>query len=100
MMRAARYTLLLVDGCHYIGRDDAARVAAAVRGREEAVEVTAQVCAAPPATYRVRVLTRDVLKLIGHDVVRQHDMAYPASLSDFRAKRNGRRGSRIPVSTR
>lgn len=100
MMHASMYTLLLVDGCHYITADDANVVASAVREGRHSVEITAHISATPNESRTARISPKDVLKLIAHDVENVEVTLQPVSISEFRAKRNGRSGSRIPFSTR
>lgn len=94
------YTLLLVDGCHYITADDANAVVRAVRERCESIEVTAHISAMRDERHTTRIVTRKVLKLIAHDVDDVQPPLYAVSISDFRSRRAGRNGSRIPFSAR
>lgn len=99
-MATQMFTLLLIDGCHYIDDGDANRVAVAVRERRDSVDVVAHITAIPNVTRRTRVATKDVLKLIAHDVARDDAKPHAVSLSAFRGKRAGRSGSTIPFATR
>lgn len=95
------FTLLLIDGCHFINEADANRVATAVREGLETVDVVAHITAIPNATRIARVPTNDVLKLIAHDVDRNPAGPQAVSLSAFRGRRAGRRGSTAsPFATR
>ena len=99
-MEARMYTLLLVDGCHYIHADDAHRVALAVREGRESIDVVAHITALPDTTRATRVFTKNVLKLIAHDVRRSDQGAYAVPISSARGRRRGRSGSTIPLSAR
>ncbi len=99
-MAAPMYTLLLVDGCHYIDADDAARIAVAVREGHESIDVVAHITAMHGTTRTARVSPKDVLKLIAHDVRGYDSPAEAVSLSAARAKRRGRSASTIPFSVR
>jgi hypothetical protein len=99
-MEPRMYTLLLVDGCHYIDTDDANRVAVAVREGLPNVEIVAHISAIPGSARTARVATKDVLKLIAHDVMDSNIVAQPVSISSFRSKRSGRSGPAIPSSAR
>lgn len=99
-MDAPMYTLLLVDGCHYITADDANRVASAIRDGCDSVDVVSHVTAMPNTRRDARVATKDVIKLIVHDVPHRGPSVQPVSISSARTKRNGRSGSTIPFSTR
>lgn len=93
------YTLLLIDGCHYISAGDANRIAAALREGCESVQVVAHVTAMRNERKDTRVAVRDVIRLIAHDVPRAESPAQPVPISSARAKRAGRSGS-LPFSAR
>jgi|ERR1700736_121102 len=100
VMGARMYTLLLVDGCHYINAADAKLIAGAVHDGCESVEVVAHVSAMKNEQHTTRISLKNVLKLIAHDIENIESSLQPVSISAFRARRSGRRGSRIPFSTR
>ena len=94
------YTVLMTDGCHYVTAHDANAVAVAVREGRKDVEVTAHISATPNERRKIRISSQSVLKLIAHDVTADETAVHPVSISDFRSRRRGRSGSRIPISTR
>jgi hypothetical protein len=99
-MEARMYTVLLVDGCHYVSAEDANAIASAVREGCESVEITAHMSAIGNERRTARISLNKVLKLIAHDVPNVERRLHPVSISDFRSRRRGRSGSRIPFSTR